>query len=120
MWDANKLELVMEVKKAHEGQRIQCAAVAPDGCLYTGGDDKVSTHNSKGRGDAEGGGGVSGEGVHTYVYVSLGSNAMSCKYFLVTTQLTAVSAELWPVGCVMQTPFSLKINAFFSQDQRLS
>ena len=66
------------------------------------------------------GGGVSGEGVHTYVYVSLGSNAMSCKYFLVTTQLTAVSAELWPVGCVMQTPFSLKINAFFSQDQRLS
>lgn len=41
MWDANKLELVMEVKKAHEGQRIQCAAVAPDGCLYTGGDDKV-------------------------------------------------------------------------------
>ncbi|KAL3152801.1 WD repeat-containing protein 90 [Trebouxia sp. C0009 RCD-2024] len=41
MWDANKLELVMEVKKAHEGQRIQCAAVAPDGCLYTGGDDKL-------------------------------------------------------------------------------
>ena len=50
MWDANKLELVMEVKKAHEGQRIQCAAVAPDGCLYTGGDDKVSAHNAKGRG----------------------------------------------------------------------
>lgn len=45
MWDANKLELVMEVKKAHEGQRIQCAAVAPDGCLYTGGDDKVTTEH---------------------------------------------------------------------------
>lgn len=47
MWDANKLELVMEVQKAHDGQRIQCAAVAPDGCLYTGGDDKVGTHNSR-------------------------------------------------------------------------
>ena len=41
MWDATNLELVMEVRKAHEGQRIQCAAVAPDGFLYTGGDDKV-------------------------------------------------------------------------------
>ena len=41
MWDATNLELVMEVRKAHDGQRIQCAAVGPDGFLYTGGDDKV-------------------------------------------------------------------------------
>ena len=41
MWDATNLELVMEVKKAHDGQRIKCGAVGPDGCLYTGGDDKV-------------------------------------------------------------------------------
>lgn len=61
MWDANKLELVMEVKKAHEGQRIQCAAVAPDGCLYTGGDDKVGTQSSGGGGE-EGEGAILGEG----------------------------------------------------------
>ena len=42
MWDDTKLELIMEVKNAHEGQRIQCGAVGPDGFLYTGGDDKVS------------------------------------------------------------------------------
>lgn len=29
----------MEVKAAHEGQRIQCAVIGPDGVLYTGGDD---------------------------------------------------------------------------------
>ena len=43
MWDATNLELVMEIKKAHDGQRVQCGAVGPDGFLYTGGDDKVST-----------------------------------------------------------------------------
>ena len=42
MWDGTNLELVMEVKKAHDGQRIQCGAIAPDGFLYTGGDDKAS------------------------------------------------------------------------------
>ncbi len=42
MWDGTNLELVMEVKNAHNGQRIQCGAVAPDGFLYTGGDDKAS------------------------------------------------------------------------------
>lgn len=41
MWDDTKLELIMEVKNAHEGQRIQCGAVGPDGFLYTGGDDKL-------------------------------------------------------------------------------
>ncbi|DBA82342.1 hypothetical protein WJX79_008773 [Trebouxia sp. C0005] len=41
MWDGTNLELVMEVKKAHDGQRIQCGAIAPDGFLYTGGDDKL-------------------------------------------------------------------------------
>lgn len=41
MWDASSLELVQEVKAAHEGQRVQCTAAGPDGFLYTGGDDKV-------------------------------------------------------------------------------
>lgn len=41
MWDATNLELVMEVRAAHEGQRIQCGAIGPDGFLYTGGDDKL-------------------------------------------------------------------------------
>lgn len=41
MWDASSLELVQEVKKAHDGQRVQCAAAGPDNFLYTGGDDKV-------------------------------------------------------------------------------
>ncbi len=42
MWDGTNLELVMEIKKAHDGQRIQCGAIGPDGFLYTGGDDKAS------------------------------------------------------------------------------
>ena len=42
MWDANTMELVGEVNNAHEGQRVNCAAVGPDRMLYTGGDDKVS------------------------------------------------------------------------------
>lgn len=44
MWDANTMELVMEVKNAHNSQRVQCAAIGPDNHLYTGGDDKVSQH----------------------------------------------------------------------------
>lgn len=40
-WDAETLELMMEVRGAHEGTRIYCAAVGPDGVLYTGGDDKL-------------------------------------------------------------------------------
>ena len=43
MWDANTMELVGEKNSAHEGQRVNCAAVGPDRMLYTGGDDKVST-----------------------------------------------------------------------------
>ena len=35
------MELVQDVKKAHEGGRINCAAIGADGNLYTGGDDKV-------------------------------------------------------------------------------
>ena len=42
MWDANTMELVGEKNHAHEGQRVNCAAVGPDRMLYTGGDDKVS------------------------------------------------------------------------------
>ena len=45
MWDATNLELVMEVRAAHEGQRIQCGAIGPDGFLYTGGDDKVLSYD---------------------------------------------------------------------------
>eukprot|EP00891_Asterochloris_glomerata_P007760 jgi/Astpho2/7760/Aster-07599 len=41
MWDANTMELVGEKNNAHEGQRINCAAVGPDRMLYTGGDDKL-------------------------------------------------------------------------------
>ena len=40
MWD-NKLQLVSAVKCAHEGARVHCLAIGPDGNLYTGGDDKV-------------------------------------------------------------------------------
>ncbi len=40
MWD-NKLQLVSAVKAAHDGARVHCLAIGPDGNLYTGGDDKV-------------------------------------------------------------------------------
>ena len=40
MWD-DKLQLVSAVKCAHEGARVHCLTVGPDGNLYTGGDDKV-------------------------------------------------------------------------------
>ena len=40
MWD-DKLQLVSAVKSAHDGARVHCLAVGPDGNLYTGGDDKV-------------------------------------------------------------------------------
>ena len=41
MWDADTMELVMEAPAAHGGARVNCAAVGPDGNLYTGGDDKA-------------------------------------------------------------------------------
>ncbi|EIE23228.1 WD40 repeat-like protein [Coccomyxa subellipsoidea C-169] len=41
MWDADSMELVMEAANAHEGGRVNCAAIGPDGNLYTGGDDKL-------------------------------------------------------------------------------
>ena len=41
MWDADTMELVQDVKRAHEGGRVNCATVGADGNLYTGGDDKV-------------------------------------------------------------------------------
>ena len=41
MWDADSMELVMEEKAAHDGSRVNCAAIGADGNLYTGGDDKV-------------------------------------------------------------------------------
>lgn len=44
MWDAESMELVMEERNAHDGGRINCATVGPDGNLYTGGDDKVPAH----------------------------------------------------------------------------
>ena len=45
MWDATSLELVMCAREAHEGGKVHCAAVGPDGNLYTGGDDKVRSPN---------------------------------------------------------------------------
>jgi hypothetical protein len=39
----DSMELVMEAANAHEGGRVNCAAIGPDGNLYTGGDDKVRT-----------------------------------------------------------------------------
>lgn len=88
MWDANKLELVMEVKKAHAGQRIQCAAVAPDGCLYTGGDDKVGTQTSRGGGEGR----VQKGSICVFL---LGLNVMDCRWvFLVITQINAGSDGL--------------------------
>ncbi len=47
MWDADSMELVMEAANAHEGGRVNCAAIGPDGNLYTGGDDKVRGLNCK-------------------------------------------------------------------------
>lgn len=40
-WDAETLELVMTVKGAHDGARIQAMTIGPDGILYTGGDDQL-------------------------------------------------------------------------------
>ena len=45
MWDADTMELVQDVKRAHEGGRINCATIGADGNLYTGGDDKVLTQH---------------------------------------------------------------------------
>ncbi len=47
MWDADTMELVQDVKRAHEGGRINCATIGADGNLYTGGDDKVRTQHSR-------------------------------------------------------------------------
>ena len=41
MWDADTMELVQAIPRAHEGARVNCAAIGADGNLYTGGDDKV-------------------------------------------------------------------------------
>lgn len=40
-WDANTLEQAVHVSDAHDGERIYCLVVGPDGLLYTGGDDKL-------------------------------------------------------------------------------
>lgn len=41
MWDAATMELIEHVDKAHDGQRVTCLAVGPNGLVYTGGDDKL-------------------------------------------------------------------------------
>ncbi len=41
MWDAATMELVFEADKAHDGERVTCMAMGPNGVLYTGGDDKL-------------------------------------------------------------------------------
>lgn len=40
MWDAS-LELVTSVPDAHDGGKVNCLAIGPDGVIYTGGDDKL-------------------------------------------------------------------------------
>eukprot|EP01024_Parvocaulis_polyphysoides_P016627 TRINITY_DN173_c0_g1_i2.p1 TRINITY_DN173_c0_g1~~TRINITY_DN173_c0_g1_i2.p1 ORF type:complete len:386 (+),score=29.98 TRINITY_DN173_c0_g1_i2:58-1158(+) len=40
-WGADRLDCIMEVKKAHGGQRIQCLCIGPCGTLFTGGDDHL-------------------------------------------------------------------------------
>lgn len=40
-WCADSLDLVLEVKAAHNKERIYCAVMGPDGTLYTGGEDKM-------------------------------------------------------------------------------
>ncbi|GLC40246.1 hypothetical protein PLESTB_001309500 [Pleodorina starrii] len=40
-WDVDTLELVAEVKGAHNGEKIFCAAFGANGVLFTGGDDKL-------------------------------------------------------------------------------
>lgn len=40
-WKASNLDPVMEVKGAHNGQKVHCVTMGPDSVLYTGGDDKL-------------------------------------------------------------------------------
>lgn len=40
MWDAS-LDLVTSVRNAHDGERVNCLAIGPEGVIYTGGDDKL-------------------------------------------------------------------------------
>lgn len=40
-WNAETLELVMEMPAAHAGSRVLCLAIGPDGLLYSGGEDKL-------------------------------------------------------------------------------
>lgn len=41
-WDAHgNLNLVMKATAAHEGERLYCITLGPDGLLYTGGDDHM-------------------------------------------------------------------------------
>lgn len=40
MWDAS-LELVTSVPNAHDGGKVNCLTIGPDGVIYTGGDDKL-------------------------------------------------------------------------------
>ena len=47
MWDADTMELVQAIPRAHEGARVNCAAIGADGNLYTGGDDKVCRSRSR-------------------------------------------------------------------------
>lgn len=45
MWDACSLELVECLDRAHEGGKIHCGTIGPDGNLYTGGGDKVQSNS---------------------------------------------------------------------------
>ncbi|CAD7702188.1 unnamed protein product [Ostreobium quekettii] len=41
VWDASSMDLLVDISGAHEGKRIRCVTMGPDGTLYTGGDDKM-------------------------------------------------------------------------------
>lgn len=40
-WDATTLEPALSIPEAHQGERVHCMVVGPDGLLYTGGGDKL-------------------------------------------------------------------------------
>eukprot|EP01025_Chloroclados_australasicus_P012271 TRINITY_DN1563_c0_g1_i1.p1 TRINITY_DN1563_c0_g1~~TRINITY_DN1563_c0_g1_i1.p1 ORF type:complete len:369 (-),score=40.24 TRINITY_DN1563_c0_g1_i1:435-1541(-) len=40
-WCPESLECILDVKYAHDGKRIYCITIGPDGILYTGGDDAL-------------------------------------------------------------------------------
>lgn len=40
-WDGDTMDLVLQAKAGHDGKRIHCLALGPNGTLYTGGEDQL-------------------------------------------------------------------------------